>query len=164
VYWLAAYTCIGIPEVRVVAQQQAAGCSTPAATFAPTMPTTTVTTTSTAAGVTTTTTETTTVTEAVPSGGDTLAYYYTMTGAPNPVIVDLAAEELGVDLAPVYKEVDLLGMENRSPVRAVGVRGIGWARGEARGHIYHLMACCGEQRTRRRCLRRIQPAAYLLSS
>ena len=41
--------------------------------------------------------------------------YYTMTGAPNPQIVDLAAAELGIDIASVKKEVDLPGMENRSP-------------------------------------------------
>ena len=48
--------------------------------------------------------------------GGTLAKYYTMTGAANPVIVDLAAGELGVDLSSVYREVDLMGMENRNPV------------------------------------------------
>ena len=40
---------------------------------------------------------------------------YTMLGAPNPVIVDLAAGELGVDLSGVDREVDLMGMENRNP-------------------------------------------------
>ena len=44
-----------------------------------------------------------------------LKVYYTMTGAPNPQIVDLAAAELGIDLASVRKEVDLPGMENRQP-------------------------------------------------
>ena len=51
-----------------------------------------------------------------------LCSYYTMTGAPNPIIVDVAAAELGVELAPVYKEVDLMGMENRSPVRRPAAR------------------------------------------
>lgn len=57
----------------------------------------------------------TTTSAGMPKTPGTLAVYYTMTGAPNPIIVDVAAAELGVDLAPVYKEVNLMGMENRSP-------------------------------------------------
>jgi hypothetical protein len=47
--------------------------------------------------------------------------YYTMTGVPNPVIVDIAAGELGVDLSGVNREVDIMGSENRSPVRRLPI-------------------------------------------
>ena len=75
------------------------------------MPTTVTTTTTTAAGATTTTT--TTVTTAAKQSP--IKCYHTMTGAPNPQIVDLAAAELGIDLKSVIKEVDLPGGENRNP-------------------------------------------------
>ena len=47
--------------------------------------------------------------------GSPIKVYHTMTGAPNPQIVDLAAAELGIDLKSVIKEVDLPGGENRNP-------------------------------------------------
>jgi glutathione S-transferase len=51
---------------------------------------------------------------AAPASASPIKAYYTMTGAPNPQIVDLAAAELGVDLKEVTVEVDLVGLKNRT--------------------------------------------------